>query len=215
MQTVFWVLFKRCWANKGKICTFILKTSALILVSFFFFLSCHCTNSLFFFFHRLFTRPLKQSGGGERGEYSGAQKLCTHNSVGRCLAAQGINMSASFSGPGRPAYFPNFFGKSISDSSLYVCVSVCVRVLWTHCLAKSLWGSLSRLCFPSGESIQVTDTESWPQSKWPLKSWKCFLTWHLTISDVAVGYERRSDLELSAAFSSAPSWEAGKVSRET
>lgn len=77
-------------------------------------------------------------------------------------------------------------------------VSVCVRVLWTHCLAKSLWGSLNRLCFPSGESIQVTDTESWLQSKWPLKSWKCFLTWHLTISDVAVGYKRRSDLELSA-----------------
>jgi len=29
----------------------------------------------------------------------------------------------------------------------------------THCLAKSLWGTLNRLCFPSGESIQVTNTE--------------------------------------------------------
>lgn len=66
---------------------------------------------------------------------------------------------------------------------------MCVCVLWTHCLAKSLWGSLNRLCFPSGESIQVTDTESWLHSEWPLKSWKCLLIWHLTISDVAVEYK--------------------------
>lgn len=70
-----------------------------------------------------------------------------------------------------------------------------VRVLWTHCLAKSLWGSLNRLCFPSGESIQVTDTESWLQSKWPLKSWKCLLIWHLTISDVAA--ENKSTIRSS------------------
>lgn len=62
-------------------------------------------------------------------------------------------------------------------------------VLWTHCLAKSLWGSLNRLCFPSGESIQVTDTEGWPQSKWPLTSWKCLLIWRLTISDVTADYK--------------------------
>lgn len=74
---------------------------------------------------------------------------------------------------------------------LHVCVYVCVRVPWTQCLAKSLWGSLNRLCFPSGESIQVTDTESWLQSKWPLKSWKCLLIWHLTISDVAVEHKRQ------------------------
>lgn len=55
-------------------------------------------------------------------------------------------------------------------------------VLWAHCLAKSLWGSLNRLPFPSGKSIQVTDTESWLQSQWPLKSWKCLLIFSIWLS---------------------------------
>lgn len=85
----------------------------------------------------------------------------------------------------RPAYFPIIWPKHIR----LVIVIFFFSVLWTHCLAKSLWGSLNRLCFPSGESIQVTDTESWLQSKWPLKSGKCVPIWHLTISDVAADYK--------------------------
>lgn len=77
----------------------------------------------------------------------------------------------------------------------------CVCVLWTHSLAKSLWGSLNRLCFPSGESIQVTDTKSRLYSKWPWKSWKSFLIWHLTISDVAVrGHAIDSSLSATICF---------------
>lgn len=110
---------------------------------------------------------------------------------------ESINMSAS-----SPAYFPIIWPKHIWVVTVIffspplvcacVCLWLCVCVLWTHCLAKSLWGSLNRLHFPSGKTIQVTDTESWLQSKWPLKSWKCLLIWHLMISDVSADYETQS-----------------------
>lgn len=90
--------------------------------------------------------------------------------------------------------FPSIWPKHIR----LVIVIFFFSVLWTHCLAKSLWGSLNRLCFPSGESIQVTDTESWLESKWPLQSWKYRLIWHLTNSDVAADYKAQlSSLALS------------------
>lgn len=107
--------------------------------------------------------------------------------------AQSINVSASLC-CGETCIFSQYLAKAYQTCHCNLFFSV----LWTHCLAKSLWGSLNRLCFPSGESIQVTDTESWLESKWPLQSWKYRLIWHLTNSDVAADYKAQlSSLALS------------------
>lgn len=60
IMAVCCVLFKSSWANKGNLHFGFLDFCSLSGGF------CHCTNSLFF--HRLFTQPLKQSGGGEREE---------------------------------------------------------------------------------------------------------------------------------------------------
>lgn len=71
----------------------------------------------------------------------------------------------------------------------FVCVYCELTVL------PNPFGGVWTDCFPSGESIQVTDTKGWLQFKWPLKSLIRLQVWHLTIYDVAVESETRVSLQ--------------------
>lgn len=124
---------KKCVGKTKDLCSLIFKTSAPFSSWGF----CHCTNSVFFFPLPPAVHTATKTKWRRGREESTVEKLYTHNSVGCWLMCQSINMSASFQ-----PWWDLHISLIIWPKNIWVVIVIFFFffVLWTHCLAKSLWG---------------------------------------------------------------------------